>query len=102
MAVCGVMAGLQIVDGMRDDQLAAGEAEGAVEGVAATQHDDLVLHAGGVGQLTDILRIGAGDAAGGGRGHGARGAGGDHGGFGAGDLCEIAPAAACSSNRSTK
>ena len=102
MAVCDVRAAREIVHGVGDDQLGAGEAEGAVEGAAAAQHDDFALHAGGIGQLVDLFGVGAGDAARGGGGHGAGRAGGDHAGFGAGELRQMAAGGCCSSYMSTK
>ena len=76
----------EIVDAADDDQLRAGQPDGAVEGAASAQHHDFVLHAGGVGQLPDLVRIGAGHAARRRRGHRSGGAGGDHAGFGARQL----------------
>ena len=76
----------EIVHSFGDDQLGPGEAESAVKGAAAAHDDDFAFHAGGIGKLVDPFGVCAGDAARGGRGHGAGRAGGDHAVFGAGEL----------------
>src|SRR6185437_8984100 len=78
----------QIVMRLRNDKFCAHEPNGAIEGDAAAEHDDLALHAGGVGKLPDFRRIGSRHAGGGGSGHGAGRSGGDHAEFGSGELRE--------------
>ena len=50
--------GGEIVDAADDDELRAGEPDGAVEGAPSAEHHDFVLQAGGVGQLPHLFRIG--------------------------------------------
>src|SRR6185312_10390385 len=78
----------QIVMGLRNDKFCAHEPNGAIEGDAAAEHDDLALHAGGVGKLPDFRRIGSRHAGGGRGGHSSGGPGSDHAEFGSGELRE--------------
>ena len=50
-----------VIAGLVVSQVAACQPQGAVEGIAAAQHDDLVFQAGSVWQLPDFLRIGPSD-----------------------------------------
>ena len=49
--------GMQIVHRGGDDQLGSGKPDAAVPDAAPAHHDDLSLHARGVGQLVDISRV---------------------------------------------
>src|SRR5262249_40141112 len=83
------------VDGVGDfvgvfdeDEFGAGEADGVVKGAAAADHDDFVLHSGGVGELPDFLGIAASHAGRSGGGHGTGGAGRDQAGLRASEFGE--------------
>jgi hypothetical protein len=73
-----VERGLLFVVGACEDEFSAREPDGVVKRAAPAEHDHFVLEAGRVGKLPDPRGVGAGDAARGGCGHGARCAGGDH------------------------
>ena len=79
----------EIVDTADDHELRAGQPDRTVKGAASAEHDHFVLHAGGVGQLPHLVRIGAGHAARCRRGHRPGGAGRDHAGFGARQLRQL-------------
>ena len=52
---CSVDGIGDIVGLFDEDQLRAGEPDGAVESAAAADHDDFVFQSGGIGQLPDFL-----------------------------------------------
>ena len=80
-----------IVGLIDEDQLCAGQTDGAVKRAAAANHDHFVFQPGGIGQLPNFLRIAPGHTGCRRSGHGPRGARSDDSGFRTGQFGQSTP-----------